>query len=465
MQLAEPHNPSLVQSHSRGPRVAGPRRDTQLRPIDRVLVPFRRFAAKKPAGAILLLGAAILALILANSPWADTYAAWLHLPVTVGVGPFTLEKPFLLWINDGLMGVFFFVVGLEIKREMIAGELASLRMAVLPMAGALGGVLLPATIYLIINAGTAAESGWGVPMATDIAFALGVLALLGDRVPLGLKIFLTALAIVDEIAAIAVIGIFYTESVALSSLAIGAALLAVALLCNRGGVRNPVFYFLLGSLVWLAFLKSGVHATLAAVLMAFTIPARTRIDVDGLIERLDSKLDELANRRRREQSLLLSVDEQHLFEDISRDIHGATPPLQRIEHALLPLVTFLVLPIFALANAGVVLGESTGGGGVGLTHPVAVGVMLGLLIGKPLGIFGFAWLAVKLKLAELPTGVRFGHIAAVGLLGGIGFTMALFIGGLAFVDPVMVDTAKMGILAGSTVAGVAGFLLLRRQLA
>ena len=363
---------------------------------------------------MLLVGGALIAIFWANSPWSGAYHALLDTPLTVGAGEFILSKPLILWINDALMAVFFFLVGLEIKREVFGGHLRSMRSAALPLAGALGGVLVPAGLYLALNGGGPGQAGWGIPMATDIAFALGVLALVGDRVPVGLKVFLTALAIVDDIAAIMVIAVFYTDGIAVTSLGIGAVFLGLAFAANRAGVRSGLVYFVIGAVVWLAFLKSGVHATLAAVLMAFTIPAA------GLDE--DS-------------------------------------PLIRLEHALAPLVAFVVLPVFALANAGVVLGP---GMADAVTDPIAVGVVLGLLVGKPLGIFGAAWIAVKLGLASLPERTNWRQLAAVSILGGIGFTMALFVEGLAFTDPAQRSAAKVGVLGASIVTGVLGYLALRR---
>ncbi|MFT7580008.1 MAG: NhaA family Na+:H+ antiporter [Myxococcota bacterium] len=447
----------------------------QLGPLDRFLTPFRDFAAKKPSGAVLLLAAAVLALLWANSPWASTYVAWLETPAVLGVGSLTIDKPLILWINDGLMAVFFFVVGLEIKREVIAGELTSLKKAAFPLAGAVGGVVVPALIYVALTSGSPAQSGWGVPMATDIAFALGILALLGDRVPLGLKVFLTALAIVDDIVAIGVIGIFYTDSVALGALGIGAAVLGLSVLANRLGARHPLVYFILGFVVWFAFLKSGLHATLAAVLMAFTIPATTRLNVRALASRIGVAARNLqgsvAASVAKPQpsppqpampapSSFLTHDQHHVIDGVSRDMLGATPPLQRIEHALLPFVTFFVLPVFALANAGVALG-----GDVPMDWGAALAVALGLLIGKPVGIVGAAWLAVKFKLAELPPNVTWPQVLGVGFIAGVGFTMSLFIGSLAFSDIALTESVKVGVLCGSAVAGVIGTLLLRRALA
>lgn len=435
-----------------------PQPNMDRQPIDAWLQPIRAFASHKLSGAILLLAAAAVAIVWANSPWTASYLALRDLKVTVGAGNFALSKPLLLWINDGLMAMFFFLVGLEIKREVLAGELSSLRKAALPIAGALGGVLLPATIFALFNAGGPGQAGWGVPMATDIAFALGVLALLGDRVPLGLKVFLTALAIVDDLAAIVVIAVFYTDSISLFSLAAGGLGVLAAVLANRLGVRNSVFYFLLGMAVWLAFLKSGVHATLAAVLMAMTIPAKTRIRRTEFARRTRGLIDALEQEERADPGVFLNQTQQHLLADLEQALERSTAPLQRLEHALVPVVAFLVMPLFALANAGVTLGTDLGGS---LGDPVFLGVLLGLVLGKQAGIFGVAWLAVRLGLAELPTGVRWRQLWGVAVLGGIGFTMSLFIGGLAFGGSALEDVAKLGILSGSLLSGVAGWALLR----
>lgn len=427
-------------------------------PIDFWLQPIRAFASHKLSGAILLLAAAAAAIVWANSPWAASYLALRNLRVTVGAGNFALSKPLLLWINDGLMAMFFFLVGLEIKREVLGGELASLRKAALPIAGALGGVVLPAVIFTAFNAGGPGRAGWGVPMATDIAFALGVLALLGDRVPLGLKVFLTALAIVDDLAAIVVIAVFYTDTILLFSLAAGGLGLLAAILASRLGVRNSVFYFLLGMAVWLAFLKSGVHATLAAVLMAMTIPANTRIRREEFASRTRGLIDSLEREERAHPGVFLNQTQQHLLVELEQAIERSTAPLQRLEHALVPVVAFLVMPLFALANAGVTLGADLG---ASLGDPVFLGVLLGLVVGKQVGIFGAAWLAVKLGLAELPAGVRWRQLWGVAVLGGIGFTMSLFIGGLAFSGSPLEDVAKLGTLSGSLISGLAGWALLR----
>ena len=427
-------------------------------PIEKLVRPFLVFARNKLAGAILLMIATGIAVLWANSPWSAAYHEILNTVIAVGIGDFVLSKSLLLWINDGLMGVFFFVVGLEIKREIIAGELSSVRKATLPIAAALGGMIVPAAVFLVLNLGGEGQSGWGIPMATDIAFALGVLALLGPRVPLGLKVFLTALAIVDDIGAILVIAFFYADTISIVSLAAGGILVIVAVAANRSGVRNSLVYFILGTLVWLAFLKSGIHATLAAVLMAMTIPARVRIRSDQLLPRMSVLLNSVKESGGSGYPYLLNKTQQQIFDEMERTLERATAPLQRLEHALLPLVTFVVLPVFALANAGVSLGTGTLGT---LGHPVSIGIIMGLFLGKQAGVLGFSWLAVKLRLADLPKGVGWRQIHGVSVMAGIGFTMSLFITGLAFSEPGLQDISKLGIIAASVLSGVVGWVLLR----
>ena len=427
-------------------------------PIDRVLEPVKLFAQHKLAGAGLLLLATVIALIWANSPWAEVYHHALHADVTVDIAGIGLTKSVHHLINDGLMGVFFFLVGLEIKRELLVGELSSARKASLPALAAIGGMILPAALYVAINPEPPLRDGWGIPMATDIAFALGVLAVLGTRAPLGLKVMLTALAIVDDIGAVLVIAVFYTEQIATVSLVIGLVGVVLSLLMARAGVRNGLAYFIVGFVVWLAFLKSGVHATIAALLMAFTIPARTRIYGKKLVRRLEGTLHHLHEIGVPGDAGLNSHDQQHVLDEVASIRNAASAPLLDLEHTLAPLVTFLVLPIFALANAGVSL---EGVGFDALAGGIALGIMVGLVLGKTVGIFAFTWLAVKLGLADLPSGVRWGHVVGIGLLGGVGFTMALFIAGLAFSSQADLDAAKLGILVASAIAGVVGLLVLR----
>ncbi|HSM05675.1 MAG TPA: Na+/H+ antiporter NhaA [Longimicrobiales bacterium] len=384
------------------------------RAADVLVEPFLRFASLEASGGILLLGFAVVALIWANSPWGQLYADLWHIQVTVGGGWAVIEKDLLHWVNDGLMAVFFLLVGLELKRELIMGELASPRKAALPLFAAVGGMLIPAGLYLVLNRGGVGEPGWGIPMATDIAFALAVLAALGSRAPLALKIFLTALAIVDDLGAILVIALFYSGELSGSALGVAAMATIVLLLLNRAGFRRFLPYAVIGFVLWVAVLKSGVHATVAGVALAFTIPANTE---EG---------------------------EGH-------------SPLEGLEHALHPWVAYLILPVFALANAGVAFGGAAEGGA-----PITNGILLGLVAGKPLGVLLFSFLAIRVGMAELPSGVTWLHILGVGFLAGIGFTMSLFIAGLAFPTAELLNASKVGILAASGTAAVVGTLILLR---
>ena len=441
---------------SSGPGEAFPRRGAAT-----VLIrPFQQFVRMESAGGILLLAMTVIALVWANSPAAPAYFAIRDSALTVDAGVLAVSKPLLLWINDGLMAVFFFVVGLEIKREVLVGELAEPRKAALSLAGAVGGMLVPAAIYAALNRGGAGEAGWGIPMATDIAFALGVLALLGSRVPVGLKVFVTAVAIVDDLGAVLVIAFFYTAAVSPVALGLAAAFFVSLLVLNRAGVRLTWPYALLGVGLWLALLKSGLHATLAGVLLALTIPARRRIDVPEFVHRAERYLAAF-RKDPTGQEAQPTADQQDALHSLQFAARELETPLQRLEHALHPWVAFLVVPVFALANAGVALG---GAGGVrALLGPVTIGVALGLILGKPVGILTFAWLSTRLGLATLPAGVDWRQIGGVSLLCGIGFTMSLFIAGLALGDAALLDAAKIGILAGSLVAGVAGAAMLLRQ--
>jgi NhaA family Na+:H+ antiporter len=421
------------------------------------LRPFQEFLRVESSAGILLLICTAVALAWANSPHGSSYFELARAPVTVGLGPFVLSKPLLLWINDGLMAIFFFVVGLEIKREILVGELSSPRKAVLPIVAALGGMIVPAAIYLSLNAGTEATKGWGIPVATDIAFAIGALTLLGRRVPLGLKVFLTALAIADDLGAVLVITVFYTSE--LDVAALGAAMMFVVLLglANWAGVRHPLLYGLLGLGLWLAVFQSGVHPTVAGVLLAMTIPSRSRIDSLDFLSRCRAYLDEFERHQQPGRQMLTDADQEAALHAIETSCEQATPPLQRIEHALHPWVMYLIMPVFAFFNAAVVF---EGGLWSTLRHPATLGVMLGLVIGKPAGITLFSWLAVRFKIAVLPYKVHWRHMLGVACLGGIGFTMSLFIGGLAF-DGASLASVKTGILFASATAGVIGWSILR----
>jgi NhaA family Na+:H+ antiporter len=370
-----------------------------------------------------------------------------------------LEYSIHHWINDGLMAIFFFVVGLELKREFIGGELSSPRKALLPIVAAIGGMVVPAGIYLLFNSSPEVHSGWGIPMATDIAFALGVLYLLGDRIPLSLKVFLTALAIVDDLGAVVVIAFFYTSDISAVSLAIGLAFVLAMYIGNRMGVRSILFYAIFGiGGVWTAFLLSGVHATIAAVIAAFTIPANVKVRESLYIARVQDRLNRFRELDENNKIPTLTSDQMNILEDIKRDTNWAIPPLQQLEYAMHPFVTFLILPIFALANAGVSLDLDMD---QLFSTNVAIGVALGLLVGKVVGVVGFTLLFAKLGIAQFPTGMNFKSLLGLGLLAAIGFTMSLFITSLAFTHPVYIVQAKIGIFGASIVGGVLGFFFLR----
>lgn len=429
----------------------------QNRPVDDLLRPIQAFIRLESSSGVLLLITAALALFWANSPWSASYFSLWDIPLTLGAGSFVIQKPLLLWINDGLMSLFFFLVGLEIKREVLVGELSSPRQAALPIFAAVGGIIVPAVLYVWVTNDTPFVSGWGIPMATDIAFALGILALLGSKAPLSLKIFLTALAIIDDLGAVLVIAIFYTSQINFVALGLGAVVLGLLVLGNRLGIQKTAFYLILGLILWLTFLKSGVHATIAGVLLALTIPATRRLDVRSFREKAQQVLSSLDvvpdgphESNRDEQDAI------HALEVLSK---GAEAPLGRMEHALHGWVAFVIMPLFALANSGVDLRIVPVMDA--LRHPMAMGIIAGLFIGKQIGVAAFAWLAIRLGLAEMPTGVSRFQLYGVAVLTGVGFTMSLFIAGLSTTDPEVLDRAKTGILMASLLSGVLGYGLLR----
>jgi Na+:H+ antiporter, NhaA family len=420
-------------------------------PIDILISPFARFARMEAAGGILLLIATVIALVWANSPWEHGYHDLWHTTLTVGVGRYVLSWSRHLWINDGLMAIFFFLVGLEIKREVLIGELASRRQATFPFMAALGGSVVPALVYLLFNHSDIHARGWGIPMATDIAFALGVLALLGSRVPPSLKVFVAALAIVDDVFGVLVIALFYTAHISYISLALGLLGVGVSFLANWAGVRQPAVYAFIGVFVWFAVLQSGVHATIAGVLLAFSIPVKSSIDKDSFVSRCRRLLD------RFDKAEINSAEAHAVIHTLASQCEKVDTPLHRIEHSLQPWVSFLIMPVFAFSNAGVhILGQIQSS----VRHPVTLGVFLGLLLGKPLGIMGFAWLAEKTGLGSPPAGVQWRQIFGASWLCGIGFTMSLFIAGLALESAEVIDMAKIGTLAASVTAGIVGSLIL-----
>ncbi|MEN8180161.1 MAG: Na+/H+ antiporter NhaA [Pseudomonadota bacterium] len=427
--------------------------------FDKILTPFEEFIHRQTTSGLLLMGTAVLALVLANGPLASAYEHFVHTLISLGIGGWTLEMSLHHWINDGLMALFFFVVGLELKREMLVGELAKLRNAALPIAAAIGGMLVPALIYFTINPDGDAALGWGIPMATDIAFAIGALALLASRVPKALITFLVALAIVDDLGAVMVIAVFYTDTIALGPLVAAGGLFALLLLFNLSGIRKTLPYFIVAVLLWYALMQSGVHATLAGILGALSVPAVPKYDPERFSEHVRELMHRFEASHQPGRSIMTNDELRAVVQTLENGVHSVEAPLQRLEHVWHIPVAYLVIPIFALANAGIPLEFASLG--ETLSHPVLLGVSLGLVLGKFIGITGFSWLMLKLGVAELPKDTRFTQIAGVSLLAGIGFTMSIFVAQLGFEGREdLLLLAKTGILAASLLAGVAGFIWL-----
>ena len=427
--------------------------------FDLILTPFEEFIHRQTTSGLLLMGMAVLALVLANGPLASSYEHIIHTYISIGVGDWALKMTLHHWINDGLMALFFFVVGLELKRELLVGELANLRNATLPIAAAVGGMLVPALIYFAINPEGDAALGWGIPMATDIAFAIGALALLASRVPKALITFLVALAIVDDLGAVLVIAVFYTDTIALIPLAIAGGLFALLMIFNMSGIRKTTPYFIVAVLLWYALLQSGVHATLAGILGALSVPATPKYNPERFSEHVKELMQRFEASHQPGKSIMTNDALRAVVQTLENGVRSVEAPLQRLEHIWHMPVAYLVIPIFALANAGIALDFSTLG--ETFTHPVMIGVSLGLVLGKFIGITGFSWLVLKLGVAELPKDTRFTQIAGVSLLAGIGFTMSIFVAQLGFAErDNLLLMAKTGILAASLLAGIAGFIWL-----
>jgi len=419
-------------------------------PVQRLVAPIQRFLHVEAMGGVVLLAAAVIALIAANTGLADAFLGFWKVQLGFGVGDFRVDHTLKHWVSDGLMALFFFVVGLEVKRELVAGELQSLRGAALPLAGALGGMVVPAAIYLAMLGDHPASRGWGIPMATDIAFVVGCMALLGKRAPARLRVFLLSLAIADDIGAILVIAIGYTDQLNLAALALGGAGLGVVVGLRRLGVRVLGVYVVIGVGIWLAFHESGVHATIAGVILGLLTPAQSWVS--------DSRMSQIIASARdvwRGDGWEGFGSRRGLLQRVSAAAREALSPLERLENALHPWSAFLVMPVFALANAGVAFEASL------VRDPVALAVMAGLVVGKPLGIVGFCAVAVRLGFARLPDGVGWAAIAGGGCLAGIGFTMSLFIAGLAL-DESVLDAAKVGVLCASLVSGALGMFVLAK---
>ena len=418
--------------------------------------PIQNYIDTEEAGAFVLLAAAVAALGWVNSPWADSYGDFWHKYISFDIVIFALDQNLEHLVNDGLMAIFFFLVGLEIKRELLHGELSTFRKAFLPTAAAAGGMVVPALMYVAFN-GTSGEGarGWGIPMATDIAFALGVLALLGRRIPAELRVFLLGLAVVDDLGAIAVIAVFYSETINWADLGMSIALFGVIAALVRFGLRSMGIYIILSIFMWQFLLESGIHATLAGVALAALVPSQPfihRKDYPAAVETLLGDLKEATEQG----------DESRagaIIEEIERLSSGTEGPMERLEGLVHPWVSFLILPVFALANAGIVFTSDSLSAAA--ESSVTLGVLVALPVGKAVGVFGATWLAVRLGIGSLPAGVSWGQVVGVGLLAGIGFTVAIFVSSIAFNDAAIVDQAKMGVFAASVLAGVVGYGVLR----
>lgn len=427
--------------------------------VDVVFIdPLQKFMNRSTTSGILLFTTAVLAMVIANSPLQHWYHELWQIHFKIGVGEYMIDKDLHHWINDGLMAVFFFVVGLELKREIISGELSNPKNAILPIGAAIGGMIFPAIIYLIFNPSGEASNGWGVPMATDIAFVLGLLYILGDKVPISLKVFLTALAIADDIGAVLIIAFFYTSNIEEISLMVAGGFLVMMIIANRIGVRSSLVYAILGIVgLWVAFLLSGIHATIAAVLAALTIPASAKVP-ESIFARKMQRLLKTFESLDKTKAATLTEDQVVVLSQMRTLSDHAMPPLQKLEHGMHPLVAFVVMPIFAFANAGITIeGEFF----ELLFAPITLGVILGLLIGKVVGVYLVSFIIIKLKIAKLPEGMNKLHLLGAGLLAAIGFTMSLFIAGLAFTDPISDMQAKIGVLMATLIASILGFLTIK----
>jgi NhaA family Na+:H+ antiporter len=420
--------------------------------------PLSKFIKLETSSSIILFLATIAALILANSPLSEEYIDFWNNYITISLPGFELSKPVLKWINDGLMAVFLFLIGLEIKREIVSGELSDFKKASLPILAAVGGMLFPALIFTVLNYGEPGSQGWGISIATDIAFSLGILQLLGKRVPLSLKIFLMAFAIIDDLGAVLVIALFYSSNLVWMYIGIGLIIVTVLMILSAKGYYSKYFFFLMGTIVWVLFLKSGIHATIAGVLLALTIPLKRKINTKSFYNDAKDALDMfLADCSKvTDETKILTKNQLAAIDELEDISEKTAPPLQYLEHSLHGWVSYVIMPLFAFANAGVVF--SVGGD---FNFSLSSNIAIALVLGKALGIFGISFLAIKLKISELPKNVSFKMLAGISILGGLGFTMSLFINNLAFTDQGMIDAAKMGVLIGSLVAGTLGYIVLK----
>ncbi len=427
--------------------------------FDKILTPFEEFIHRQTTSGLLLMSTAVIALILANTSFLEHYLHFIHTQISLNVANWKIGMSLNHWVNDGLMALFFFVVGLELKRELLVGELANIRNAVLPIAAAIGGMAAPALIYFAFNTSGYEANGWGIPMATDIAFAIGALALLAGRVPKSLITFLVALAIVDDLGAVLVIAVFYTESISLIPLAIAGGIFALLIMLNMSGIRKTTPYFLLAIVLWYALYKSGVHATLAGILGALAIPAKPKYNPEKFSDYIKELMQKFDNSHQTGNNIMTNDKLRSVVRTIENGIHGVQAPLQQLEHKWHLPVAYLIIPVFALVNAGIPINISTLSETI--THPVMLGVSVGLVLGKFIGITGACWIVLKLGVAELPKNTSFSQIAGVSLLAGIGFTMSIFVAQLGFAhDEELLLMAKTGILFASLFAGFSGYLWL-----
>ena len=423
--------------------------------------PLSRFIKLETSSSIILFIATVAALILANSPLSDVYINFWNNYITISLPGFELSKPVLKWINDGLMVVFFFLIGLEIKREFVLGELNNFKKASLPIFAAIGGMILPALLFVILNYGKPGSQGWGIPIATDIAFSLGILQLLGKKVPLSLKVFLMAFAIIDDLGAVLVIALFYSSNLVWSYIGIGLVIIVFLIFLSSRGFYSKYFFFLMGVIVWVLFLKSGIHTTIAGVLLALTIPLQRKTNTKLFYNKAKKALDIfiIDFNKNEYETKILTKNQLAAIDELEDLAEKTAPPLQYLEHSLHGWVSYLIMPLFAFANAGVVFSFS-GESNFSLSSNIATS----MVIGKALGIFLFSFLLVKLKISELPKDVSLTMLAGISILGGLGFTMSLFINSLAYTDQTLIDAAKMGVLIGSMVAGMLGYVVLRTSI-
>ncbi len=427
--------------------------------FDRIMTPLEEFIHRQTTSGVLLMICAVVALVIANSPLHDAYEQLLHTDISFGAGSFQFSLSIHHWINEALMALFFLIMGLELKREMLVGELSTPRQALLPIMAAIGGMVIPALFYLAFNPDGHTAKGWGIPMATDIAFAIGALSLLGARIPKTLITFLIALAIVDDLGAVAVIAVFYTESIDMQALMLAVFWAGVLIVCNMVGIRRTFPYAVVGTLLWAAMLASGIHATIAGIVVAFTIPIRPKFEPLRFISKVEKLTVSMKKSIADNADIVHNNRFRSLVSSLGDGVAHVQAPAQRLEHQLHLPVAYIVIPIFALANAGIPVDFSAFG--EYLSNPITLGVLAGLLLGKPVGILGFTWLTVKMGWAELPTELNMKHILGVGLLGGIGFTMSIFVADLGFAGlPDDLLMAKTGILMASALAGFGGYFLL-----